>query len=290
MYDILVIAYLFLGGTSGGTYCVMAAWSLLFHRRNAEHSQRLRGAFGALLKRVYAVALLLSIAASFCLIQDLIYPERAFLIFFRPRPTLLTFGAYALGAQVIVGTALFLANGFALRIIGGFARKALECVAVVLSLCTMLYTGLFLASNTSIPFWNTPWLAAMLLFSSLSSGVSLMLLIDYFAQNRVFFLHAARPLQKLHLAVLALEACSLVAFLATAFANPAAASSVALLSQPPLLSAGIVGAIAFGMVLPSVFESYSLARKEGRAIPFSDVICLIGSFYLRWCVIMGGIH
>lgn len=290
MYGPSVIAYLFLGGAAGGAYFVMAAWSLIFHRRDATHPHRLRAAFKLLLKYSYAITLLVLIAAGVCLIADLIYPERALLIFLMPRPTLLTFGAYALASQIAVGTLLFLANGFDLRIINGRMRKVLEIVTLVLSLCIMLYTGLFLAANSSVPFWNSLWLAALFLFSSLSSGVSLVLLIDYFTQGQTLLLRAAKPLQRLHMGCLVLEALSLALFLHAAASNPDAADSLALLLQPDLLSIGIVGVMLFGIVLPFLLEGYSLTRKESRTIPFSDVTCLIGGFCLRWCAIMGGVH
>lgn len=290
MFDTLIIAYLFLGGAAGGAYFVMAAWSLVFHRRDAEHPHRLHTAFKALLSRVYAIALIALVVSAACLVWDLLHPQRALLIFLRPRPTLLTFGAYALALLMALGLALALANVFDLRIIGGRARKVLEALTIPTSLAVMLYTGMFLASNASVPFWNTPWLTALLLLSSLSSGVSAVLLIDYFTQGQTLLLRAAKPLQKLHMGSLALEAAALAGFLHAGFSNPDAHKSIALLMQPDMLPVGIVGVVLFGIILPFLLEGYALTRKECRTIPFSDVICLIGSFCLRWCVIMCGVH
>lgn len=45
-----------------------------------------------------------------------------------------------------------------------------------------------------------------------------------------------------------------------------------------------------GLVVPLALETYALTQKSWRAIPVSDVICLIGGFCLRWCLIMGGAH
>ena len=286
----LAIAYLFLGGAASGAYFVMAAWSLAFHRGGLEHPHRLHSAFKALLARVYAIAFIALVGSAACLVWDLLYPERALLIFLRPRPTLLTFGAWAIAAQLLIGLTLALANAFDLRIIGGRARKALEALAIPASFAVMLYTGLFLASNASIPFWNTPWLAVLFLLSSLSAGVSAVLLIDYFVQGQTLLLRAAKPLQRLHLACLALEAAVLAGFLHAGFANPDAGKSIALLMQPDTLSVGVVGVAIFGIIIPFLLEGYALTRKECRTIPFSDVVCLIGGFCLRWCVIMCGVH
>lgn len=290
MFGILIVAYLFLGGAASGAFFVMAFWSLAFHRRGATHPHRLHSAFKALLARVYTIALIALIASAACLVWDLLYPERALLIFLRPRPTLLTFGAFALAVLMLIGLALTIANVFDTRLIGGRARKFLEILAIPVSLAVMLYTGLFLASNASIPFWNTPWLTVLFLLSSLSAGVSAVLLIDYFVQGQTILLRAAKPLQRLHLICLAPEGAALAGFIHAAIASPGAGKSLALLTQPDMLATGIVGVAVMGIILPFLLESYALTRKECRTIPFSDVICLIGSFCLRYCIIMCGAH
>lgn len=290
MYGLLAIAYLFLGGAAGGSCLVMAAWSLAFHRRGRQHNHRTRSAFDALLSKVYGIMTFALIGAVLCLVYDLGIPDRALLVLLRPHPTILTFGAFILSGQVAVTALLAAANVFNMHVIGRRARKALEVIAVPLSLATMLYTGVFLASNVSIPFWNTPWLVALFFLSSLSSGISAVLLIDYFTQGQTLLLRAAKPLQKLHLACLVAEAAALALFLRAGALNHSASKSLALLAEPNMLSVGIVGVIVFGIALPFLLESYSLTRRDCRTIPFSDVVCLIGSFCLRWCVIMCGVH
>lgn len=290
LFDIAVIAYLFFGGAAGGVYFTMAIWSLSFHRKDARHSHNLRQAFKTLLSRTYAIALVLLAVSMACLMGDLLYPERALLIFLRPHASLLTFGAFSLAAQLLVGLVLAIANAFDVKAISGKARKHLEAASVFLSAAIMTYTGLFLASHASVPFWNTPWLVALFLFSSLSSGLSVVLLAECFAQGQSILLRSAKPLQKIHLACLAFEAASLALFLQNSFSNPHAANSIALLTEPNMLATGTVGVVAFGIVVPFLLEAYSLTRKECRAIPFSDVICLIGGFLLRYCIIMCGAH
>lgn len=290
MYGELVIAYLFLGGAAGGSYFVMSAWSLIFHRKSANFGHRICSAFSSLLSRVYGAALALMTVALLCLIWSLGIPERALLVLVRPHFTFLTLGSFFLLAQYAAGAALAAANTFGIKRISGRVRKALEAITLPLSLGVMLYTGAFLASNVSVPFWNTPWLVALFLLSSLSAGVSVVLLIDFFTQGRTVLLRAARPLQQLHLGCLALEALTLAGFLLAAFSNPQASKSIELLMQPTMLSTAVVGVLALGIVLPFLLEGYSLARKESRSIPFSDAVCLIGGFCLRYCIIMCGIH
>lgn len=281
---------MFLGGASGGAFFVMAAWSLGFYRRMHAYHPRLVRAFKSLQTCVYAIATAMLIAAMACLLWDLLYPERALLIFLRPRFTVLTFGAFSLAAELAIGTALAIANVFDVAFLNGRIKRILEVLCCICSVAVITYTGVFLASNASVPFWNTGALIGLFVFSSLSSGISTVLLIDYFVQGQTLLLRAARPLQKCHLACLALETAFLGAFLMHTFTTSAAAKSMALLLEPNTLATAVIGVVGMGIATPFLLELYALTQKECRTIPVSDVVCLIGALLLRWCVIACGVH
>lgn len=82
----------------------------------------------------------------------------------------------------------------------------------------------------------------------------------------------------------------MVAFVAAAWANPQATEAIAVLLSPDVLSTAVIGAVGFGIAAPAALESYALLRKEQRAIPVSDFVCLIGALCLRWTVIVCGVH
>jgi formate-dependent nitrite reductase membrane component NrfD len=147
-----------------------------------------------------------------------------------------------------------------------------------------------LGTNASVPFWNNWALVALFLFSSLSCGVSVVLLTDYFIKDQTLLLRAARPLQKAHVTILLLEALSLAAFLVLVFLSPAATKSIALLMQPDMLATAAIGVIGMGIVIPFFLESFNLLTKPYRTIPVSDVICLLGGFFLRYVIILCGVH
>lgn len=326
MYGPLVIGYLFLGGTAAGGFFAMAAWSLFEGRtsRRRAHSPRYARAFRTLQARTYTICLVLIVFAILLLFWDLGRPERILLIILRPHATVITFGAICLTFEVIAGALLTArallilpagerrrvsrairanraARARCVRHAGAAAptglnapitrpQRALELTCCVLSVATMAYTGVFLAGQPAVPFWNTPALVCVFVFSSLSCGVSLMLLVDYFIQDQTLLLRAAKPLQKCHLACLAAEAISLAAFLFVAFDNPAANSACALLLAPDTLSTAVVGIGGFGLLAPAVLETYSLTRKECRSIPVSDALCLLGGICLRSVIIACGVH
>ncbi|MEC4271819.1 NrfD/PsrC family molybdoenzyme membrane anchor subunit [Adlercreutzia sp. R25] len=290
VYGTLVIAYLFLGGAAGGTFLVMAAWSLTLHRALPHRSAPARREFRILRGRAYAVATAALAAAMLCLLWDLDYPERALTIFTAARPTVLTFGACVLAALLGVGLLLTLVNLFHLRFFSGRVKRVLDCLCALLAIAVMGYTGVFLYSNVGIAFWHTFFLVGLFFCSALSSGLSAVLLVDYFAQSETKLLHAVRPLQKAHLACLAVELVFMVAFTGATWANPYAASSLSALLSEAVLPTALVGAAGLGIVVPFALESYALLRKEQRAIPVSDFVCLIGAFCLRWTVIVCGVH
>jgi formate-dependent nitrite reductase membrane component NrfD len=154
----------------------------------------------------------------------------------------------------------------------------------------MIYTGVFLAGISSVPFWNTPALVALFLFSSLSAGISVVLLIDYFIKDQTLLLRAAKPLQRAHVIILFFEALSLVAFVVIAFMNPAASKSVTLLTGTEVIPTAIIGVVCMGIIVPLILEIYTLKTRECRTIPISDVVCLIGVFCLRYVTILCGVH
>lgn len=280
--------YLFLGGAAAGALFVMSAWSFAFRR--SENPARLLTAFESLRRRTYTVGFLLLAFAMICLLGDLGNPGRALMVFFLPHPTVITFGAYTLAIEALLAALLLAASlpnsPLALR---GRWLDIVEALCCIGALATMAYTGIFLFQG-SIPFWNHWSIIVLFVFSSLSSGVSVVLLIDWFTQGQSLLLRATKPLQICHVACLAAEVVFLTLFVNAAFRNPLADASLNLLMEPEMLAIAGVGVIGMGIALPITLETYSITRKECRAIPVSDFICLLGGLCLRYCLITCGVH
>lgn len=292
----------------------MAAWSLAMRRRLGRmaapshqnpssraffaqkaaapfsQEQRFFQAFSSLQARVYTLCLVLLILAILFLFWDLGSPERVLLILFRPHATVLTFGAIFLSVEAILGLLLVASTVFRMGILQGQAKRIIEILTCVFSIATMAYTGVFLFGNIGIAFWNSWTIVGLFLFSSLSCGLTLMLLVDYFIQDQTLLLRAARPLQKWHLVCLAGEAAFVALFVFAAINNPAAASGMEVLLSPKMLPTAVVGVLGFSIAIPAVSEIYALARLDCRTIPASDVICLAGGLILRFCIIACGVH
>lgn len=290
MYGPFVVAYLFLGGAAGGTFFVASLWSLLFHAGLGYRScpADVRRAFKLLLRCAYTLGSVALAVGLLCLLGDMLFPERALLLFTRPHFTILTFGGYALLAQLAVGVALAAANLFDLGAVGGRARRVLEVACVGLSVFVMAYTGMFLYSNVGVELWHTVWIVALFLLSALSSGIAVVMLCGYFIPDQMVLLQGVRPLQAGHIACLVLEAAALACFAGSALLGPRHGALAGPLSDPANLHMAVVGVVGLGIVVPLCAEVYALFRKECRIIPVSDAVCLIGAFLLRYCVIAFG--
>lgn len=289
VYGPLVITYLFLGGAAAGALLTISLWSLALSVKGTSRGPLFHEAFEALGKRVYATGFVMLAFAMTCLLWDLGSPERALLVLLHPHPTVITFGAYTLtfeAATAAVLAAMYLLGKPRLSPPAVMAVEVLCCIGAA---ATMGYTGVFLYGS-GMPAWHSGALVALFVFSSLSAGISAVLLIDWVTRGQALILHAARPLQKWHLLCLAAEAAALMALLAHIANDPGCAAARAALERPDTAAALFVGIGGFGLAVPAALESYSLARMKSRAIPAADAACLIGCFVLRAIVIACGVR
>lgn len=287
LYGPLVIAYLFLGGAAAGGMFVMSAWSLASARSSGIACASLRHAqaFNDLRSRVYPLCFLLLVFAIVMLFWDLEHPDRVLLVFLRPHPTPITFGAWSLSIEAVLA-ALLIVSASGKYLTRGSSRRIIEVLCCVCSLAVMAYTGTFLASTKAVAFWDTWLLMPLFVCSSLSSGLSIMLLVDYLIPDQSLLLRGAKPLQLFHLAVLAAELVFLALFIHAAFVNPAAAASCKTLLSADVFPLACIGVLGFGVFIPAALETYSLLFRSSRTIPVSDALCLCGSLLLRYCIVI----
>ncbi len=298
MYGPLIIAYLFLGGTAAGGFLVMAACDLAYSLAGdalvpsapAARSWRVSRAFKSFRARMYTLCLLLLILSMLFLLWDLGVPERALYIFLYPHATVLTFGSISLLAELVIGGLLALKSAFQLRILNGRAHRALCVACCIASVAIMTYTGAFLMSNVGIAFWSNWVIVLLFASSSLSCGLALTLLANYFANEHLLFSKTIRVFHICHLAALAVEAISLALFVRAAFANPAAANACERLLSPDILPVAIVGVVGFGLVIPAVCEFAALSRRGSATMPVADAFCLCGGLLLRFLIITCGVY
>ena len=180
--------------------------------------------------------------------------------------------------------------------------KGIKAAGLITAFATATYTGILLSVLAARPFWNTPLLPMVFLFSAIIDGIAAICIVlnslsldsmsnDELASSRHF-------LRKIDTAFLALLFISLT-FLFMGFyqSTEHARGALTVIMGGPLTTMFWVGVIAIGMVFPLIYclleISQSGSGKEAAArkpmlglLVYSSV--LIGGFVLRYVVVYAG--
>ena len=205
-----------------------------------------------------------------------------------PRMALLPSGTSWMlrGTVILVLTLVF---GFIYSIPLLFAGSApnivIGIVAAIFSIITILYTGFLLASSKGTPFWNTPMLPVLFLFSGLSTGIAIMALISISTLTGPKLDGALHLLGMIHIPLIVLELITLGAYLETgSHGSEYVRESVRILVRGRLAPLFWVILIAVGLIVPLILEATGAA-----ALPIAGVISaiclLLGGLYLRYLIL-----
>jgi formate-dependent nitrite reductase membrane component NrfD len=179
-------------------------------------------------------------------------------------------------------------------------RAILAALGFPLSLGVGIYTGVLLGAIPSRPFWNTPMVAQLFLFSAISSGTATVLLVTALLGTRHEhgYEEERRLLVSTDMVLIVLEILMIVPFLLHhALSTWSSASSIELIMGGEYTLWFWVGVILLGILLPLAIEGYELfpvILKEGAAryslvlSTTSAVLVLVGGFILRFVFVYAG--
>ena len=215
-WQYLIVSYLFLGGLSAGLYFVSALTELF--RKDDDSAQEHIARLGALLAS-WPVMLGCTL-----LVFDLGHWYRAYKLFLHFRwESPMSIGSWLL--MLFIGISLIYAYGWTsrdgrehffgrlprrLRFLGILNvdvapwRRPLAIAGLPVSVGVAIYTGVLLGAVQSRPFWNTNLVAQLFLFSALSSGCALLILV-LAMRPRKFEMYQFRSLYLLDVCFLTLE-------------------------------------------------------------------------------------
>ncbi|MBS5450376.1 MAG: polysulfide reductase NrfD [Coriobacteriia bacterium] len=272
MFGSLVVAYLFLGGAGAGVVAASCLLDLCAIRTPFGTSSRASIEDARPAERLVAYGLIAGFAmltmGLLCLVFDLGRADRILLFLLRPRPSLLTFGAYALGALVACAAGLALVRVLYAPCVTRAFVAAAEVVAAVLALFVMAYTGLFLQSMKAVALWDTSMLPVLFVLSSCSCGLAVLLLLAELVDGDRRVDHVKRLLVPIDAVVIVLEAIAAALFVASARSggSPAALASANVLVTGSLSTWWWLGFIVCGLAVPLAAELSVMARaySEGR--------------------------
>lgn len=235
--------------------------------------------------RAWPVCFVTLALAVLCLLFELGRPDRLANLLTSPTFSPISIGAYALVLALACATwfsavALF-ENAWANAAIVGVTAV----MGVVVGLVAAAYTGVLLSGLASVLFWQTAWLPATFVFSSLSCGVACVFLAAAFVEVRQVVLHPFRALAYVDSVLIVLEAVCLVGLVAHGFAGEGARLSAEALTMGEFRWLFWGGLVILGLAVPLVMERYVVHGNYSTQLMFVAVLVLLGGFVLRWCVV-----
>jgi len=308
----LIVIYLFLGGLGAGAYFVSGLATYL-GEQSAYKSIARWGAY---------LAPFPVIIGSGLLIFDLFRPWNFFQLFLTIQPT----SPMSIGSWLLVlfsGVSLF--NAFLwlpadlkervfekkhLKLLKGSVgwsweakmqerlRALFAALGFPLSVGVALYTGILLGAIPARPFWNTPMLAQLFLFSALSSGTAALIVITSFTREHAITGEKdAKLLYTLDILLISLEILIIVPFLLHDYlATASIRHSLHLIlgGHYTILFWGVV--VFCGLLVPLLIETYEIfpvifkkKMHHSRVLEVtSGLLVLVGGLLLRYVFVFGG--
>lgn len=267
-----VAIYLFLAGVGSGSTLVGLAYGFIFRY------------LPTVVKVGLAMGPPLVIFGCLFLVFDLGRPFVSYLTPEHARHSWISRGILILSAFIMTGlihSALWI---WPWQVIADFSWTwiILGTINIVLSLLVSIYTGLLLG-YTSIPFWNTPILPILFLASSVSTGISAIVLITVHVLGGMASAKEVSWLLNIDVAVILGEMVVVTLYFYGMKLITVARVSVMKIIFGALAPLFWIGFVLIGLVIPMMSAFFS-----GGTF-FSSLCGLTGGYLLRYVVLRGGI-
>ncbi len=299
------ITYIFLGGLAAGGFFISALFVL---GGRLDSGGRLAVArYGAF------IAIAAAILGALILPTELGQPFRAwrvYLNFASGWSSPMFYGAWLL--LLFIATSFFYALTFISKNGEGLfgwkeAQKTLAYIGLALGFALGLYYGVLHAAMPARPFWNTPLLPLLFLFSAYASGVAGVILLRSLLHKKGDDLEAERQFQasgyQLYAWVLAfvvgqLALIALFILFGAGFGNLGVRHAVWVILPGGVLAVGFwAWVVLVGLVLPAAIAliymaprlfshgAFAAPRTAGIVLPAA---LLFGGYMLRYFVVIAG--
>ncbi len=284
-WQYLIVSYLFLGGLSAGLYFVSALTELFRKDGDSPHEEIAR--LGALLAPwpvMLGCALLVFDLGHWYRFYKLFLHFRWespmsigswLLMFFICISLIYAYGWISPGGRVRFFEKLPKRLGF-LRVFNvdvSPVRRPLAIAGLPVSVGVAIYTGVLLGAVQSRPFWNTNLVAQLFLFSALSAGCALLILV-LAMRRRKFKMYEFRSLYLLDVSFLTLEFFIVVPYIIHGeLSVEAVRESLKLVLGGPFTLLFWVFFMGLGLVLPwfiEVLEVLPLFLTHVQIVPRMD--------------------
>ena len=315
-WGFLIVVYLFLGGVGAGAYFISSLATYMGDRRS----------YGTIARWGAYLAPFPVIVGSGLLIFDLFRPWNFYKLFTTIQLTSpMSIGSWLLA--LFSGVSLFyaflwvpletkkgiLGKLFSLRPLRGLQgfldrflreenqdrlRTLFAALGFPLSVGVALYTGILLGAIPARPFWNTPMVAQLFLFSAFSTGTAALIVLTSFTRDHAITGDKdAKLLYSLDIVLIGMEMLIIVPFLLHDYlATESIRASLHLIlgGEYTFLFWGVV--VGLGLLVPLLLEIYEIypmlfqgRMHHSRALEVvSGLLVLMGGFMLRYIFVYGG--
>jgi formate-dependent nitrite reductase membrane component NrfD len=180
-------------------------------------------------------------------------------------------------------------------------RRLLAAVGTPLAVGVGIYTGVLLGAVPARPFWNTPMVAMLFLFSALSTAAATLLIVAtrqarHGAEER--FTSERRLLYTADIAIILLEVFLVIPFfLHSALSTASQSRSLDLVLGGPYTLPFWIGFVGLGLLIPLIIEVLDLlpliagrsTKSHARVLGYLSAIpVIVGGFILRWVFVFAG--
>lgn len=275
--------YLFLAGAGGGAFLIGSFVDLTLRFRDSSWLRRVSAVTDA---GLLAGPVLVALSAVF-LTLDLGVPDQAFRLFLAPTGSLISVGAWSLALFCLAAFGAF-ALGFA---DGGPAvqvvETALSIAGALLALFVVVYAGVFLSLYPAVPFLHTPLVPLLFVASALATGMAALIVIGFFRAVRDGVAEGLDSMLKLDMALVAVEALVIVAFVVLSLVGDqtAAQSASELLSGRSSMLFWL-GVVMAGLVVPLSVDAVCLRFPRSTLLAVGAASTLVGGACLRFALLM----
>ncbi len=293
-WGLLIVVYLFLGGISAGAMVISGLANYIGRQQRYTHLARI-GAYLAPFPVALGTALL---------VFDLGRPLHFWKLFtaFEPESPM-WIGTWLLSAFLAVSLPyfnLFLPEKRRVWEPKNVAlwKNVLAAAGLPIGVGVGIYTGVLLGAVPARPFWNTPMVAQLFLFSGLSSGAALLILLGRRLSGEPGPQEDRRLLISADIVFILLELFIILPYIIHgALSTLATRESLQLLFGGTLAWLFWLGVVLLGLVVPLLTEVASvaptLAGERPLRIPHvvdatAAVLVLVGGFLLRYVFVHAG--
>ncbi len=288
MFNELTIAYMFFGGIGSGALIVLLSFQAVAVFRGRKGVFQIRGKClpsGFQYAKGYFAAFVALACSALCLVFDLPYPNRAYLLFLNPTATSLSIGGFALVASAAIS--FLLAVHYSLKNIRWVDHFMLPVafIGIAVSAVTALYPGVLMTMMIRNEVWHTVLVPLLFGLSALSTGAVLVSACFMSPGSRRVLENGASRLLQIDSVLIVLKAVLTALYVAYIAFAMAGTSEIEYLFKGAGFPTFCFGYLLCGLAVPFALERIAVRRPSYCLVLFSSALVLAGGFCLRIAVV-----